>query len=77
MAASLTRLSFRSGLLRGAALVVIATAVAGCAGKSNLTTGSIPKMSKPVSEMNATELRGAAETIGRFPTCRYLPSCGA
>ncbi|EYR80344.1 pilus assembly protein TadD [Shinella sp. SUS2] len=65
MAASLTRLSFRSGLLRGAALVVIATAMAGCAGKSNLTTGSIPKMSKPVSEMNATELRGAAETIGR------------
>jgi Flp pilus assembly protein TadD len=65
MAARLTRSSFQSGLLRGAALAVIAVAVAGCAGRSNITTGSIPKLSKPVTEMNATELRGAADTVGR------------
>ncbi|MCQ4631706.1 tetratricopeptide repeat protein [Shinella sp. CPCC 100929] len=65
MAACLTRSSFYSGLLKGAALLTIAVAVAGCAGKSNLTTGSIPKMSKPVSEMNTTELRGAADSFGR------------
>lgn len=65
MAACLTRSSFQSGLLRGATLIVIAAAVAGCAGKSNITTGSIPKLSKPVTEMNATELRGAADTVGR------------
>ena len=65
MAASVTRSSRRSGLLKGAALVTLAFALSGCAGKSNLTTGSIPKLSKPVTEMNATELRGAAETVGR------------
>lgn len=65
MAASVTLSSFQSKLLRGAALVVIAVAVAGCAGKSNLTTGSIPKMSKPVGQMNATELRSAADSMGR------------
>ena len=57
--------SLRSALLRGAALVVLGVAVAGCAGKSNITTGSIPKSSKPVGEMNATELRNAADSIGQ------------
>jgi Flp pilus assembly protein TadD len=65
MAASVTHSSLRSRLARGAALVAITVAAAGCAGKSNLTTGSIPKMSKPVGAMTATELRGAAETMGR------------
>lgn len=65
MAASVTYPSLRLRFLRGAAFAAIAVAAAGCAGKSNLTTGSIPKMSKPVDEMTATELRGAAETIGR------------
>lgn len=65
MAASVTFSPFRARLLRGAALVVLAVAVAGCASKSNITTGSIPKLSKPVSDMNATELRGAAESAGR------------
>lgn len=58
-------LSLRSTLLRGAALLAIAVAVAGCAGKSNMTTGSIAKSSKPVGEMNANELRGAADSIGQ------------
>ncbi len=40
--------------------------MAGCAGKpSNITTGSVPKLARPVDQMNATELRGAAETVGR------------
>jgi len=65
MASSVTRPSLHSRLLKGAALVALAAAMAGCAGKSNLTTGSISRSSKPVSEMNATELRGAAETVGR------------
>jgi len=53
-------------LLKGAALLAVAVAMAGCAGRtSNITTGSIPSLSKPVGDMNATELRGAAETMGR------------
>ncbi|QRI63322.1 tetratricopeptide repeat protein [Shinella sp. PSBB067] len=63
MAACVT--SLRPALLRGAALVVIALAMAGCAAKSNLTTGSIARTSKPVGEMNATELRNAADSIGK------------
>ncbi|WP_411034724.1 tetratricopeptide repeat protein [Shinella sp. BYT-45] len=63
MAACLT--SLRSALLTGAALVAIGVAVAGCAGKSNITTGSVPKSSKPIGEMNATELRNAADSIGQ------------
>lgn len=66
MTAYRTRSSLRKGLLRGAALAIIAVAVAGCAGgKSNLTTGSISSGGKPVAQMNATELRGAADSIGQ------------
>ena len=66
MTAYRTRSSLRKGLLRGAAFVAIAVAVAGCAGgKSNLTTGSISRGGKPIDQMNATELRGAADSIGQ------------
>lgn len=67
MAASVTRSTLRARLLKGAALVTLAIAMAGCASKSNITTGSIPTAtaSKPVGEMNATELRAAADSIGR------------
>jgi Flp pilus assembly protein TadD len=65
MAASVRRSSFQSELLRSAALVVVAVAMGGCAGKSNITTGSVPKLSRPVTEMNATELRGAADSMGQ------------
>ena len=57
--------SFRPALLRGAALIAIGVAVAGCAGKSNLTTGSVPTSGKAVGAMNATELRNAADSIGQ------------
>ncbi|WP_421593123.1 tetratricopeptide repeat protein [Shinella sp. M27] len=66
MTAYRTRSSLRKGLLRRAALLAIAVAVAGCAGgKSNLTTGSISRGGKPIDQMNATELRGAADSIGQ------------
>ena len=66
MAACRTPSSLRKGLLRGVAFVAIAVAVAGCAGgKSNLTTGSISRGGKPIDQMNATELRGAADSIGQ------------
>ena len=59
-------LSFRTSLLRGAALLALAVSVAGCAGKSNMTTGSIGRSSsKAVGEMDAGELRGAADSIGK------------
>ncbi|MBB5043027.1 Flp pilus assembly protein TadD [Shinella fusca] len=54
--------SLRPALLASAGLL-IGLSLAGCAGKSNMTTGSIPK-SEPVAAMNATQLRGAAERIG-------------
>lgn len=53
-------------LLRDACLGILVVSLAGCASQktSNLTTGSIPKFSKPVSDMNATELAAAANGIG-------------
>ena len=57
--------SFRSVLFRSAALIAIGVAVASCASKSNLTTGSIARSGKPVGAMNATELRNAADSIGQ------------
>lgn len=54
-------------LTLGVAVAILALSVAGCAGqqgKKELTTGSIPKLSKPVASMNANELAAAAENIG-------------
>ena len=53
-------------LLRATAVTLLAATLAGCGStRSNMTTGSIPKFSKPVTEMNASELRGAAESVGK------------
>lgn len=53
-------------LLRATAVTLVAAMLASCGStRSNMTTGSIPKFSKPVTEMNAAELRGAAESVGR------------
>lgn len=65
MASCLLPLPFRPALLRGVALVAIGVAMAGCAGKSNLTTGSIKSTPVATGSMNATELRGAVDGIGR------------
>ncbi|MCF3640496.1 tetratricopeptide repeat protein [Rhizobium sp. TRM95111] len=45
----------------------MAIALSSCASgrRSAETTGSIPQLSKPVTEMNQSELRGAAESVGR------------
>ncbi|WP_018235340.1 tetratricopeptide repeat protein [Ensifer sp. BR816] len=62
---------FSSSLNRlavGAAVALLTLALGGCAGhqgKKELTTGSIPTLSKPVQSMNATELASAAENIGQ------------
>ncbi len=48
------------------ATALLAATLAGCqTGPSRETTGSIPKMSKPVTEMNAGELARAAESVGK------------
>jgi Flp pilus assembly protein TadD len=65
MAVSVTGSSIRKQLLRGASCLLLAAAVAGCASRSEMTTGSIPKLSKPVTEMNANELRAAADSVGK------------
>ncbi|PWE56073.1 pilus assembly protein TadD [Metarhizobium album] len=66
MASSARIVSRRSKLLQGIAVALIAVALAGCASsRKELTTGSIPRMSKPVEEMNSTELASAGENIGK------------
>ncbi|QRM53775.1 tetratricopeptide repeat protein [Sinorhizobium sp. BG8] len=61
--------SFRKRLVRGTCLGVLVLSLAGCATtRSNETTGSIARTSsssRPVAEMNATELRSAAESVGK------------
>lgn len=48
------------------ATALLAATLAGCAGgPSRETTGSIPKMSKPITDMNAGELSRAAESVGK------------
>ncbi|MBW3097778.1 tetratricopeptide repeat protein [Pseudohoeflea coraliihabitans] len=52
-------------LRSSAAIILIATALAGCAAKAPLTTGSIGNSGKAVESMNAHELRAATERYGR------------
>lgn len=57
---------FQKRLLQGVAAALVALALAGCStSKDRMTTGSIPKLSKPVEEMDATELRATTDQIGR------------
>lgn len=66
MPASLTTLS-TNRILQGAAASLIVLALAGCSTttKDRMTTGSVPKLTKPVEEMNATELRSATDRLGQ------------
>lgn len=53
-------------LTLGLGIVLMAATLAGCnSTKSQMTTGSISKMTKPVEEMNATELAQATENVGK------------
>ena len=56
----------RSRLKASVGLVLAALALASCTTTKSdrITTGSIPKFSKPVEEMNATELGNATRNIG-------------
>jgi len=52
--------------LRGTAASLIILALAGCSTtKDRMTTGSVPKLTKPVEDMDATELRSATDRIGQ------------
>ncbi|MBY5896767.1 tetratricopeptide repeat protein [Rhizobium leguminosarum] len=65
MPASLTTI-FTNRILQGAAASLIVLALAGCSTtKDRMTTGSVPKLTKPVEEMDATELRSATDLLGQ------------
>ena len=65
MPASLTT-TFTNRILQGAAASLIVLALAGCSTtKDRMTTGSVPKITKPVEEMDATELRVATDRLGQ------------
>jgi Flp pilus assembly protein TadD len=65
MPASLTTI-FTNRILQGAAASLIVLALAGCSTtKDRMTTGSVPKLTKPVEEMDATELRSATDRLGQ------------
>ncbi|AHF86468.1 hypothetical protein RLEG3_33585 [Rhizobium leguminosarum bv. trifolii WSM1689] len=65
MPASLTT-TFTNRILQGAAASLLVLALAGCSTtKDRMTTGSVPKLTKPVDEMDATELRSATDRLGQ------------
>ncbi|MDR9780196.1 tetratricopeptide repeat protein [Rhizobium redzepovicii] len=65
MPASLTT-TFTHRLLQGVAASLLVLALAGCSTtKDRMTTGSVPKLTKPVEEMDATELRSATDRLGQ------------
>ncbi len=65
MPASLTT-TFTNRILQGAAASLLVLALAGCSTtKDRMTTGSVPKLTKPVEEMDATELRSVTDRLGQ------------
>ncbi|OAV50802.1 pilus assembly protein TadD [Rhizobium sp. WYCCWR10014] len=65
MPTSLTT-TFTNRILQGAAATLLVLALAGCSTtKDRMTTGSVPKLTKPVEEMDATELRSATGRLGQ------------
>ncbi|MDM9626902.1 tetratricopeptide repeat protein [Rhizobium sp. S152] len=57
---------FKTRLLPGAAAVLVVLALAGCSTtKDRMTTGSVPKLTKPIESMDDSELRGATERVGQ------------
>ncbi len=57
---------FKTRLLQGAAAAMVVLALAGCSTtKDRMTTGSVPKLTKPVESMDDSELRGATERVGQ------------
>ena len=65
MPASLTT-TFTNRILQAAAASLIVLALAGCSTtKDRMTTGSVPKITKPVEQMDASELRVATDRLGQ------------
>ncbi|MBX4862962.1 tetratricopeptide repeat protein [Rhizobium sophorae] len=65
MPASLTT-TCTNRILQGAAASLLVLALVGCSTtKDRMTTGSVPKLTKPVEEMDATELRSATDRLGQ------------
>lgn len=65
MALRQTSTRHRIGFFGSVCVLVAAAALGGCSTtKKELTTGSIPKLSKPVETMTAPELTRAADSIG-------------
>ncbi|MBY5565803.1 pilus assembly protein TadD [Rhizobium leguminosarum] len=53
-------------ILQGAAASLLVLALAGCSTtKDRMTTGSVPKLTKPAEQMDATELRSATDRLGQ------------
>lgn len=58
--------SAKTRLLLGVCLAIATASASGCATKpSQMTTGSIPKFSKPIEQMDSAELNVAADQAGR------------
>lgn len=55
-----------SRMLQGFATGLVVLALAGCSTtKDRMTTGSVPKLNKPVDEMNSAELNSAMDKVGQ------------
>jgi Flp pilus assembly protein TadD len=67
MTASAFSSSLKIRPLLGTFAAVLALGLAGCSttSKDNMTTGSIPTLSKPVDQMNDTELSNATASLGK------------
>jgi Flp pilus assembly protein TadD len=67
MTASTSQSSFKHRILCGASAALLALVLGGCASapQDKMTTGSIPKLSKPVEQMDPGELTQALGTLGK------------
>ncbi|ENN84578.1 putative pilus assembly protein [Rhizobium freirei PRF 81] len=67
MSAGSTTSLLRTYLFRGASAALLALALASCSttDKDKITTGSIPKASKPMDTMNSSDLAQATTTFGK------------
>jgi len=67
MTTSAASSSFKSRVLFGASAALLALFLGGCASTSQdkITTGSIPKFSKPVDQMDAGEMAQATSSLGK------------
>jgi Flp pilus assembly protein TadD len=67
MTASTSQSSFKRRILCSASAALLALVLGGCAStpQDKMTTGSIPKLSKPVEQMDPDELTQALGTLGK------------